>query len=64
MARVLNEEEQQRLDSIEEHDLYVKLEIKHNLLIKAVQNGHKIGLFHKFFNRKCEICKVMGVIVR
>lgn len=62
MARVLNEDEQAQADLIQEHDLFVKLQGKHKLLIDTVKEIHKPSKMHKLFNKECKLCKLMGMI--
>lgn len=62
MAVVLNEEQQKQADLIDQHDLYIKLENKFELLFSTVQQCHKSGFFHKLFNPRCKLCKLMKVI--
>lgn len=62
MARVLDENEQEKADLIAEHDLYVKLQAKHQLLINTVKENHKKSILHKLFNKNCKLCKLIGII--
>jgi hypothetical protein len=56
MARVLNEEDQAKIEQVEH------FEKKYNLLLKTIKEEHKASFFHKLFNKKCKLCKLMKVI--
>lgn len=62
MARVLDQDEQKIADLIGEHDLYIKLQEKQQLLIATIKEVHKPSKLHKFFDKNCKLCKLMGMI--
>lgn len=56
MARVIDEQDQCKMDQIDQ------LEKKYKVLLSTVKSEHKASFIHKLVNKKCKLCKLMKVI--